>query len=90
MVTAFAILAMFLFDRPLLTRDWKSESVTDGPTNQPTNILTWVGARDTRVSKKDDNDCNKDEATMERSPTWEKMKVSPCLKRVQHCINLLT
>ena len=31
-----------------------------------------------------------DKQTMERRPTWEKMKVSPCLKRVQHCINLLT
>ena len=45
----------FWFDRPLLTRDWKSESVTDQPTdqptNQPTNQLTWVGARDTCVSK---------------------------------------
>ena len=39
---------LFLFDRPLLTRDWKSESVTDQPTNQ----LTWVGARETCVSKK--------------------------------------
>ena len=29
------------------TRDWKSESVT----NQPTYGLTWVGARDTCVSK---------------------------------------
>ena len=29
------------------TRDWKSESVT----NQPTDGLTWVGARDTCVSK---------------------------------------
>merc|ERR1739842_141882 len=38
---------LFLFDRPLLTRDWKSESVT----NQLTNLLTWVGARDTCVSK---------------------------------------
>ena len=37
--------------------------------------------------EKDDND---DEPTMERSPTCEKMKVNPCLKRVQHCINLLT
>ena len=43
---------LFLFDRPLLTRDWKSESVTNGPTNLPTNQLTWVGARDTCVSKK--------------------------------------
>ena len=25
---------------------------TDGPTDQPTNLLTWVGARDTCVSKK--------------------------------------
>ena len=40
--------AMFLFDRPLLTRDWKSESGTD----LPTDGLTWVGARDTCVSKK--------------------------------------
>ena len=39
---------LFLFDRPLLTRDWKSESVTDGPTD----LLIWVGARDTCVSKK--------------------------------------
>ena len=30
------------------TRDWKSESVTDGLTD----LLTWVGARDTCVSKK--------------------------------------
>ena len=30
------------------TKDWKSESVTDQPTNQ----LTWVGAGDTCVSKK--------------------------------------
>ena len=29
------------------TRDWKSESVT----NQLTYLLTWVGARDTCVSK---------------------------------------
>ena len=36
---------LFLFERPLLTRDWKSESVTDGPTDQPTYLLTWVGAR---------------------------------------------
>ena len=42
---------LFLFERPLLTRDWKSESVTNGPTNQLTNQLTWVGARDTCVSK---------------------------------------
>ena len=40
--------SFFFFERPLLTRDWKSESVTDGPTNQ----LAWVGARDTCVSKK--------------------------------------
>ena len=51
------------FDRPLLTRDWKFESVTDQPTdgptnqptNQPTNHLTWVGARDTYVSKNTGN-----------------------------------
>merc|ERR1712212_1444202 len=46
---------LFLFDRPLLTRDWKSESVTYQPTYQPTYHptyqLTWVGARDTCVSK---------------------------------------
>ena len=34
------------------TRDWKSESVTNLLTYQPTNLLTWVGARDTCVSKK--------------------------------------
>ena len=34
------------------TRDWKSESVTDQRTNLPTYQLTWVGARDTCVSKK--------------------------------------
>ena len=33
------------------TRDWKSESVTYLPTNLPTYQLTWVGARDTCVSK---------------------------------------
>ena len=33
------------------TRDWKSESVTD----LPTNGLTWVGARDTCVSKNPPN-----------------------------------
>ena len=43
---------LFLFERPLLTRDWKSESVTNLLTYQPTNLLTWVGARDTCVSKK--------------------------------------
>ena len=36
----------FLFERPLLTRDWKSESVTDGPTNGrtdgPTNLHGYV------------------------------------------------
>jgi len=42
---------LFLFDRPLLTRDWKSESVTNLLTYQPTNLLTWVGAIDTCVSK---------------------------------------
>ena len=31
----------------MATRDWKSESVT----NLLTNLLTWVGARDTCVSK---------------------------------------
>ena len=36
------------------TRDWKSESVTYLRTNQRTNQLTWVGARDTCVSKNDD------------------------------------
>ena len=35
------------------TRDWKSESVTDQPNNQ----LTWVGARDTCVSKKKRVNC---------------------------------
>ena len=34
------------------TRDWKSESVTDLPTDGLTNGVTWVGARDTCVSKK--------------------------------------
>ena len=34
------------------TRDWKSKSVTDLPTNQRTDQLTGVGARDTCVSKK--------------------------------------
>ena len=33
------------------TRDWKSESVTDQRTYLLTNGLTWVGARDTCVSK---------------------------------------
>ena len=31
---------LFLFDRPLLTRDWKSESVTYQPTYQLTNLPT--------------------------------------------------
>ena len=31
---------LFLFERPLLTRDWKSKSVTDQLTNQPTYLLT--------------------------------------------------
>ena len=34
------------------TRDWKSESVTDQLTDQPTDLHGWVGARDTCVSKK--------------------------------------
>ena len=33
----------------MATRDWKSESVTNGQTDGPTNLLTWVGARDTGV-----------------------------------------
>ena len=37
----------FLFERPLLTRDWKSESVTDWLTD----LLTGVLSRDTCVSK---------------------------------------
>ena len=31
---------------------WKSESVTDGRTDQPINQLTGVGARDAYASKK--------------------------------------
>ena len=50
-IDGLCFLNFFLFDRPLLTRDWKSESVT----NQPTNLLTGVGSRDTCVSKKGDD-----------------------------------
>ena len=39
----------FLFERPLLTRDWKSESVTYGLTNF-TYLLTGVGYRNPCVS----------------------------------------
>ena len=37
----------FHIGRPETLADWKSKSVT----NQPTDRLTWVGARDTCVSK---------------------------------------
>ena len=54
----------FFFDRPLLTSDWKSESVTYQPTyqltNQRTYLLTWVGARDTYVSKNSSKDGRKE------------------------------
>ena len=36
----------------MAVRDWKSESVTNLLTNQLTYLPTWVGARDTCVSKK--------------------------------------
>ena len=34
---------LFLFDRPLLTRDWKSESVTNQLTYLLTYLLTYMG-----------------------------------------------
>ena len=47
-ITLYALHLLFTFHFSLrATRDWKSESVT----NQPTNQRTWVGARDTCVSK---------------------------------------
>ena len=44
----------FHVGRPETLTEWKSESVTYGPTDR----LTWVGARDTCVSKNNDIDPN--------------------------------
>ena len=52
------------------TRDWKSESVTNGWTYG----LTWVGARDTCVSKKIKTD------TTDKTGQTDRKKI----KKVQH------
>ena len=42
----------FYVGRPETLTEWKSESITYGPTDGRTDRLTWVGAKDTCVSKK--------------------------------------
>ena len=57
------------------TRDWKSESVTDLLTNQ----ITWVGARDTCVSKNTLYICRHDSAGKLSYPVFAYLHLCVCV-----------